>query len=160
MHPETDVRWLTEECNKAESFAELALIAIAELRKFQNGTEIVCGPITTGGRGNAEENLKVFAKAIRALQQRGRHVFNQMPYEERIFLLTRRWQEENPAIASEYHGPVLEQFYAPLFRTRLIRRGWFLPGWELSKGARWERQLFVQVGIEICDLNNCWISAL
>ncbi len=154
MHPETDVRLLLQECEKAESFVELSLIAIAELRKFKDGAEIVCGPVTTGGRGNVEENLTIFSRTIMTLQQQGRYVFNQMPYEKKIFFLTRRWQEENPEVAHEYHAPVLEGFYAPLFRTGLIRQGLFLPGWESSKGARWERQQFVQLGIEICDLTT------
>lgn len=152
MHPTTCVQWLATECNKTQTFAELSLIAVAELRKFKDGAEILCGPITTGGRGNVEENLQVFATTIHTLQQQGRSIFNQMPYEERIFYLTRCWKEQNPSVAAEYHTPILDGFYAPLFKTGIIRRGLFLPGWKSSRGARWERQQFFELGIEVQDL--------
>lgn len=158
MHPNTDIEWLTKECAKTRSLRGLAAIALKELQKFTAGAEMVCGPISTGGRGSAQENLRVFNAAIKALQQNERPIFSQMPYEDCIFLFRKRWQAKDISRANQYYLPILEQFYRPLMRSGILTRGWFIPGWESSLGARWERAELAAAGIEICDLNHAWID--
>ena len=140
MHPDTDLEWLTKECGKAVSFSELAALALAELRKFSDGCEIVCGPITTGGRGSMKKKFKVFRLTVQALAKLGKPMFSQLPYEEQIFFLRKRWQEADSSRINKYCMPILEEFYHPLISTGVIRAAWFIPGWESSFGAEWEQR--------------------
>jgi hypothetical protein len=160
VHHKTDIDWLKAECARTESLTELGLLAISELRKFPEGSEIVSGPISTGGRGSIETNLKVFSETIVLLQKNGRPIFNQMPYEDQIFLFRKRWWEGDPARTGKYYMPILEDFYLPIFEQRMLNKAWFIPGWESSFGARWERERLVEIGVEICDLDNKWVDEL
>ena len=105
-----------------------------------------------------EVNFTIFSGAINALQQQGRPIFSQIPYEERIFFFRKRWQESDPAHAGQYYMPILLEFYHPIIQTGLIRKGWFIPGWESSFGARWERERLVEMKAEICDLTDEWVA--
>lgn len=154
MHHQTNEEEFTKECSKTNSFSELVPLAMAELKKYTDGVEVVCGPISTGGRGTPEANLKVFEATIKGLQAEGRPLFNQMPYEERIFFFRKQWQESAPENAGKYYTPILEEFYRPIFEAGLVKKAWFIPGWESSQGARWERELLTKVGAEIIDLTD------
>lgn len=160
MHYKTDAEQFAKECAKADSFSELVPLAIAELQKFSDGAEVVCGPISTGGRGNVDTNLKVFSASIAKLQDEGRPIFSQVPYEERIFTFRKRWQESDSSRNGQYYMPILDEFYYPLFQTGLIKKGWFIPGWESSFGARWEREQITGIGAEIEDLSEVWIDEI
>lgn len=158
MHHATDPAWLAQECAKANSFAELVPIAMSELHKYAHGVEVVCGPISTGGRGSIDANIAVFTATIAGLREHGRPVFNPVPYEDRIFFFKKRWYESSPENAGKYYMPILEEFYLPLIQTGRIKRGWFIPGWESSFGAQWERQQLTDAGAEIFDITNEWID--
>ncbi len=158
MHHETDAEWHRLECLCADSFAELVAIAINELHKFPTGCELVCGPITTGGRGSVAENIAVFNATIQALQAQGRPIFSQLPYEERIFFFRKRWLDADPLRKGQYYMPILEDFYHPLIKTGHIKKGWFIPGWESSLGATWERQHLTETAVEVCDLSSDWVD--
>lgn len=160
MHHDTDMDWLTRQCAKADCFAELVPLAIAELRKFSAGAEVVCGPISTGGRGSLEKNFEVFQATIKALQDLGRPIFSQVPYEERIFFFRKRWQDADPSRAGQYYMPILDEFYHPIIQTGLIQKGWFIPGWKSSHGAVWERERLEEVGATVVDLTNQWIDKI
>lgn len=67
MHHQTEAEQFIRQCATADSFAELLPIALKELQKFPHGAEMVCGPISTGGRGNPQANLAVFNATIRRL---------------------------------------------------------------------------------------------
>lgn len=158
MHPNTDPAWLAGECAQATNFAELLEVALAQLRKFDGEAEIVCGPITTGGRGSHVENLHVFNVTIERLLQEGRPIFNQIPYEAKIFELRDQWRKADATNLNEYFTPILTDFYGPLFRERIIRKAWFIPGWRSSQGARWERRELVVLGTDLTDLSARWIT--
>ncbi|QSH39299.1 hypothetical protein JXR01_03275 [Candidatus Kaiserbacteria bacterium] len=160
MHYKTDSTWLIEECSKTDSFGELVVIAIAELEKFENGAEVVCGPISTGGKGSLEANFKVFSETITKLQKDGCPIFSQVPYEERIFFFRNRWLESDPTNKGKYYMPILEEFYHPLLQTGLIKKGWFIPGWDSSFGARWEREQLTEGNAEIEDLTEAWVDEI
>ena len=71
----------------AKSYRELLIVAIDVLdvmrdQKPWKHIAMVCGPITTGGRGSRDENLKVFSRAIAKLSADGLLVFSQMPFED------------------------------------------------------------------------------
>lgn len=160
MHHDTDITWLIRECACATSFALLAPIAVSEIRKFPDGAEIVCGPITTGGRGSPQANVEVFDLAISRLTREGYPIFSQIPYEEQLFLLRERWMEEDDSRKSTYCWPILHEFYAPIFATSLVRRAWFLPDWETSTGAKWEHEELTACGASIVYLSRDWVEEL
>ena len=120
MHHDTDLASLQTECTLCDSFADLTPIALRELEKFQDGCGVVCGPISTGGRGNVEENLRVFIGTIATLRKEGIPIFSQEPYEERIFFFRTRWRDEDPTRAAQYYMPILDEFYTPLFSRGII----------------------------------------
>jgi hypothetical protein len=148
MHHDSDIEELRRECAKAQSFEELADIAVREMEKFSE-SEIVCGPVTTGGLGSVEKNIQVFAAVIDMLKKEGRPIFNQEPYEERIAELKKRWRAEDPARAEAYCMPILDVLYTRIFDAGRVRKGWFIPGWESSFGSRWEHDKLKKMGVEI-----------
>lgn len=125
---------------EAQDFQALAKTALLVLRKKPRLAVMVCGPITTGGFG-LEQNKLVFQRAIEVLVEEedslgefGWPVFNQWPLESAIDRLrTGRSLED-------YCHDILHILYAQIFRSGLVRGGIFLPGWESSTGAQWERQ--------------------
>lgn len=160
MHPATDITWLKVECEKATSFEELVVVALGELKKFKDGAELVCGPITTGGQGSVEANLAVFNKVIDHFVRVDRPIFSQMPYEGKIFLLRREWINKDPNRANEYYHGILERFYLPLIESGLIRTAWFIEGWESSVGAKWEHKQLRMVGAHLRYLNNLHLASI
>ncbi len=159
MHPSSDLVELKARTAQATSFAELLPIALRELEKFTEPAEVVCGPITTGGRGSIGENLEAFESTIICLTHRGRPIFNQIPYEDKIFEFRTKWQSL-PGNTGTYYRPILDEFYLPLFKTKIIQRGFFLPGYESSIGAMWERETLTRLGADIVDLNYRWVSTI
>ena len=157
MHKETPHDWLVRECAQAKTFAELAQVGLRELEKFGGHAEIVCGPITTGGLGTPELNLTVFSCVITSLSY-DRSIFNQAPYEYKVDDLRNRWRAEDPARVGQYCEPILTEFYGPLFHSGVIKKGHFIPGWQSSKGAMWERVQMQELGIEVYDLPEAWIK--
>ena len=95
--------------NALQSNGEMADFAIAMLATMPQPVCQVCGPITTGGRGSIEENLKVLDYAIRYLRAQGRSVFDQQPYQATMQRLK--------ALQPDYHSAVLNEFYLPVFRA-------------------------------------------
>lgn len=148
MHHSTNAAALAAACAKCDSFAELTAVALSEMRKFYNGADVVCGPISTGGRGSIDENFRVFCGVIAGLQKQGKQLFSQIPYEERISFFRTRWRSEDPSRLHAYYMPILTEFYHPLIKTGAIRAGWFIPGWESSLGARWEHKELGLAGAE------------
>ena len=149
--------WLQEDRFNADSFAALAEIGLAELKKLGSGLGIVCGPISTGGLGDAEKNFEVFNAAIWSLQRKGHKLFVQIPYEGSLGRLRQRWEADNPENTG-YCMPILTEFYGPLFKSGLIDFSWFIPGWQSSFGATWERNELQELGVGIVDLTPDWIQ--
>lgn len=143
---------------RAPTFRELAQIALHDLEALGNDAEVVCGPISTGGVGNPVFNLLIFSHAIEVLTDAGRPIFNQLPYEAGLADLHVVWMRDNPS--AEYCEPILTEFYLPLLESNRIRRAWFLPGWETSKGATWEHGECRARGIDIRYLDDRWMYEL
>ena len=111
---------------------------------------MVCGPISTGGKGSRKENLKNFSRAIDRISANGLFIFSQMPFEndmERIF-------KSNPELQGTR---LLEEFYLPIFKSGLIKLLCFLNGWENSVGATWEREQAEALHIPRIDLSDKYI---
>jgi hypothetical protein len=135
---------------EADSFEELADIAVERLRA-QGPSDIVCGPITTGGTNHEVHNLEIFHATVRYFLDEGERLFNQMPYEFGLHRLANAWHDAgNPG----YCTPTLTVFYSRIFATRLITRAWFIPGWDKSFGARFKRRKLVLQRATIVDLTQ------
>lgn len=109
----------------------------AHLKLQHRYVAIVCGPMTTGGLGSLDANMARHALGQQRLRKLGIVVFNQAPFQEAIIRLT---DHHN---STEYDMRILEDFYRPIFLSRHITHAWFLPGWEGSKGAAWERDFLL-----------------
>lgn len=130
-----------------KTYAELGQIALKVLRKMREAIRPlpvgqVCGPITTGGLGSIEANLKNFGQWVRKLQSDGLAIFDQIPFEEHMF---RIWEAND----RNDDSTLLEDFYQPIFKSGLITTLYFIPGWAGSNGATWEHRQAVQLGMEI-----------
>lgn len=138
----------------ADTFEALADIAVRSLHG-SHGLSMVCGPISTGGTGNQMHNFEVFNATVRGLERRGKKVFNQVPYEYGLRKLAYQWESDGN---TGYCMPILTIFYARIFESGAISEGWFIPGWQSSFGARWEREKLAREKCRIHDLSRDDIS--
>ncbi|MEW6617186.1 MAG: hypothetical protein AB1333_02080 [Patescibacteria group bacterium] len=131
-----------EAIENAESFTDLTEIAFRIIKRMPQPVSMVCGPIATGGKGNIEENLKVFKKTIQTLVNNGENIFSQIPFEDAMQRI-----KQNP----QYQGAMqlLGEFYLPIFKSGFIKKMNFIKGWEGSFGATWEHSIAAALGIEI-----------
>ncbi len=128
---------------QADSTTQMLEIGMKVLNRMPQPIVQVCGPISTGGRGSIIENLVAFNEQIVFLQSEGKTVFDQMPFEAPM----QRIKTTLPP--NEYAVTLLDDFYLPLFKTGLIKKMYFMPDWESSRGARWEHEQAKLMGIEI-----------
>jgi hypothetical protein len=133
---------------KAETYEELSEAAIDILKSMPKPIGIVCGPISTGGAGNIKANLEVFEKTVHKLADEGQNIFNQMPFEKGI----KKLREKYGKLPEEKNQILLDRFYLLLYQSGLIKKMYFIQGWESSHGAKWERKVSKELGIEIEDL--------
>jgi hypothetical protein len=151
--------WTDEEyrrLNRARSYEETAKVALVVLsRMSETGREVVqiCGPMSTGGLGNPRDNMARFQLAIHRAQARGLMVFDQLPFQPTIGRLC-GFKEGN----GKYDWEILEVFYKRIFESGHVHRTLFLPGWEGSVGARWERELVTRLGLIVEDYPASWLE--
>jgi len=129
----------------ATSYAQLSEIALSVLKIIPEPVGQVCGPITSGGRGSFEANIKHFTNAINSLESRGINIFSQMPFEDKM---------QELKVVEGYNWPVLHEFYQPIFESNLVRKLYFLPDWQESRGSCWEREQADKNKIEVIDLDD------
>lgn len=156
VHNELDWTPINQEVYPAATFEELAALAVDHIKQLGPGSAIVCGPLSTGGRGSSAENARVFGATIEALG-RDHKVFNQIPYEGTLGTLRKQWEE---AGNTGYCMPILEIFYDALFNSGMISTAYFIPGWESSFGAQWEHDHMKKNGVEIIYLTDEWIDGI
>ena len=129
--------------SRAETYRDLFVIAECVLRKMPPPIGQVCGPISTGGAGSVEKNLKRFEEAIASLQQRGIEIFDQVPFEVPMQRIKSQREFNN------YDDLLLTDFYLPIFESKLVHKLYFLPDWQSSVGARWEHDQAQRLGLAI-----------
>ncbi len=139
---------------KATKYHDVFLVAVVRMRANAEdagvaGLGMVCGPISTGGLRSITANLERFALAISTLQSSGWHIFSQMPYETAPHHV--RDSTVGPGV---YDMKLLEEFYLPLFESGFVKRKFFIPGWQSSTGAQWERAHAVRLSIDTIDLGE------
>ncbi len=132
---------------RANTYAELGSLALEVVRRVGEKTlpkpiGQVCGPITTGGLGSIEANLKNFERWIERLQGRGLVIFDQMPFEKHMFRI-------GDANGRNDDKTLFEDFYLPIFESDLIKTLYFIPGWSSSNGAMWEHRQAVRLNLTI-----------
>ncbi|MCX6823808.1 MAG: hypothetical protein NT085_01670 [candidate division SR1 bacterium] len=133
----------------AVMYTDLFVIALRIIDRMpQKNLTQICGPITTGGKGSKEANIKEFNKAIRFFISKGENIFDQMPFQDAMERLSKD--------VEGYDERILEHFYLPLFRSGKIKKFKFLPDWESSKGASWENEQLTTLNYNITYLLPNW----
>ena len=135
----------------ATEFKQLVPVGVGVVARIGSGIHEVCGPITTGGFGCPKKNLAFFGFAIEELWRRGIPVFDVRPYQD---AMDRIIEEQN---ITDYPWALLEEFYGPVFESGHIVKGLFLPDWQTSKGANWERQKLTSLGIPVEPFPSEWL---
>ena len=119
---------------------ELALLAektMEKLKLLAPPIVRVDGPLTTGPL-SYEENVRRFHRAEKVLIQRGLSVFT--------FDLGEAGIKDKGYTSDD----IMEFFHKPILQSGLIQYAYFLPHWQESKGATWERNYIEQyTSIEI-----------
>lgn len=144
--------------NTAETFDELADIAVDVLRQMSlSGRPIaeICGPVSTGGLGSIEKNLARIKKAIVIAEKKGLQTFDMPLFEKAIEKLSYKYPKTNG-----YCLPILDIFYKRLFESGYINKALFLPDWQSSYGARWERNLVKGLNINIEEYPEEWLKEI
>jgi hypothetical protein len=142
--------------NFKNGFSGLSQLALSELRVLGE-CSVVCGPISTGGTGSVEANVKLIADVMVFLTEtKGVKFFNHLFYEKHIKVLKEKWESYNEG----YCMPILDQFYAALYQSGYIKTAYFLPNWETSHGATREREFLPKCRISIVDIKLSEIEHL
>ena len=133
--------------DRAKTFKDLSDIALAVMNRMPTGIEMISGPISTGGLGTPELNLKVFSGVIEILIEDYRlNMLSQMPFEAAMGRFAAAWRTDNPG--SRYCMPILDDFYDRVFSTGKVLHLHFLHDWESSFGATWEHDNCERWGIK------------
>jgi hypothetical protein len=130
-----------EDVKSANSLADILGISLRILGRMPNPVVMVAGPISTGGRGSIQENLKVLEAEIKKVRASGKTVFNQLPFEGKFSELALK-------SGMIYFSPVLEEVYRPIFNSGRLSKIYFIKNWETSTGAKWEYDMAGKLGIE------------
>jgi hypothetical protein len=131
---------------QAASYHDLKEIALDVLSRFPRQAMQVCGPISTGGKGNRDANIREIADAVQVLSLHYL-VFDQTPFEGPMLRLKQ---------GNGYNQRVLDEFYLPVFESGHIDTFTFLPDWQTSTGARWENAQAERLKIERWYLPHLW----
>ena len=136
------------------NYQDILVIAMDILKKMRNyhapkPIVQICGPISTGGRGSREENLRVFSRVIERVKANGFIVFDQMPFEDDVI----RIYTADPSLRGL---ALLEQFYEPIFRSGFIDMLMFAASSKDSFGANWEREKAKLLYIPFIDLADSY----
>ncbi len=146
LNKQTRKYWTSEdllELEKAETVKQMFSVGFRVLNRMPQPVFQVCGPISTGGKGNLIENLIAFNETIILLQNENKNIFDQMPFEEPM----QRIKIAMPK--GEYATVLLSDFYLPLFESGLVKKMYFMKDWQSSHGACWEHEQAKRLGIEI-----------
>lgn len=130
----------------AQSFGDLAGVALDILKDMPRPVAQVCGSLTSGGK-SVEENTKIFELAIQSLCF-GQYVFNQLPFEPKMQKMVGNRQGKG------YPWDLMDEFYLPIFQSGRIEKLFFLRGWEKSTGADWEHRKAILLKIPTFYLDD------
>ena len=145
-----------KEIREAKSYGELLFVAVEVLQtmreeSFLKPIVMLCGPISTGGRGSRSANLEIFSRAIERASADGLFIFSQIPFEDDMG----RIYQSDPSLQGLR---LLEEFYRPIFELGFVNLLCFLPGWENSVGATWEHGEAKRLSIPRIYLSDYYIK--
>jgi hypothetical protein len=136
-----------EDLEKISNFLDMQTIAKKVLDRIPRPVVGVCGPIAeTGGLHSVEANLNVFNNTIIQLQKTGLKIFDQMPFENKMQELKAKMNCE------DFLRELNDDFYMPIFESKIVSTFYFIPGWETSNGAKFEHEKAKELGIKIVYL--------
>jgi hypothetical protein len=138
----------------AQSFEGVGGVALSMLaRHAWEGHTIVmiCGPMTTGGCEDFEQNMRRFRLAIEVAIRNGLVVFDQILFQEALIRVC-GWKDGDP-----YPEELLTEFYGKIFASGYISRLSFLPDWHTSRGAKWERKIAQMLRIPTEEYPTEWL---
>ncbi|MDB5259047.1 MAG: hypothetical protein JWO73_255 [Candidatus Taylorbacteria bacterium] len=115
----------------------------------------LCAPMSRGGRGSLDANMAYFRKAQRVASDNGLYLFDQGPFQEAMIRLSAAHEERK-----EYCYDILHVFYRGIFKSRRIGELMFLPDWETSIGAKWEREEAPAHGLLITEYPEEWLMLI
>ncbi len=144
-----------ESLRAARTLEEAGHVGVTILERMRvTGREIIqiCGPMTTGGLGTLPKNMERFALAIERARGQGLLVFDQIPFQQAIIRVTDHHD------GGAYCTDILEVFYRRILGCGHVSRALFLPGWESSRGARWEWEFVRSCGIPAELYPEAWLS--
>ncbi len=120
--------------------------AFEKLKKMPQPVVRVCGPLSSGAH-TYEENLTRFKKAEDILEGKGFTVFR---FDEFLSIF----------IEKDYSSVSIQnEFHAPLLKSGLIAKGFFLPYWNQSQGTTWERNFIEkETNISIEEFPEEWLE--
>ena len=139
------------EVQQAREIADLRRVALQILNRMPRPIVQVCGPLSTGGVGTLDGNLRRFERAIIVLKYRQFNVFDQMSFQPAMKRIA------DAAGGNGYYWPIIDHFYEPIFRSGLISETFFLPDWENSTGTARERQIVNECGIPVTAFLEEWL---
>ena len=130
-------------------FGELFYIALEIIKRMPGPIGMVSGPITSGGEGSVEKNLAIFSRTIKLLSLQGKNIFDQLPFENSMHRIMETSYYNQIQKGNDH---LLETFYLPLFKSKLITAIYFMNTWQTSYGAKWEHDQALELKMEIVYL--------
>lgn len=153
MHTLTEEEFQTlESVDNFHALADLAIQTLARMKESHPEIIQICGPMSTGGLGDLQKNMERFFRAVDVAQRRGAAVFNQGLFQGAMIRIC-AWEKGQP-----YPTDLLEIFYKKVFLSGYISKGLFLPDWESSVGAKWEREILSSSGIAVEEYPQDWLG--
>ena len=143
-----------ERAKTANDFKLLGDLVCEVAAKMPKPLFMVSGPMTTGGLGSYSKNILLFQHAIDEAAQAGIHVFNQTMLEEHLQRLVREWYTCNPD--SKYCSHVLTDVYETLLASGHLQGLYFMPDWNTSYGASWEREAAQRLNVAVQEYPTEW----
>jgi hypothetical protein len=141
--------WTNEHRLQAEGARDLhellqVALGVATAHPYEPPLVMVCGPMTTGGFGCLEKNMRAFEISVQLLREAGFNVFNIHAFQPALKSIV----SHDPA-TGVYARDILEVFCAGIYRSGRIWTAYFLPGSENSVRARWEREFLPTCGTDV-----------
>jgi len=140
--------WLEEEkasLDSTETFHDMLSIALKVLGRMPDPIVELCGPMSTGGAGTLEANMRRYKAAVQVLHEEGFNVFDPTPFQKAMIRISGHMEN------GVYNMDILHIFYHGVFNSGYIKTAYFLPDWESSKGATWERGQLESLNVEILE---------
>lgn len=136
----------------AKVLDDLAKIAIRVIEQMPGPAIWVGGPVTAGRR-TIKENRDRLHKVILYYKRRGELAFNYLILEKKAREILER-QFGSGRLPRKAQEKLRDEFYAPIFRSGLIKRLYLLNRWDSSLNARWMSEFAKKAGIPVLELHE------